>query len=225
MKKKVIATAAASLSLYVAPFAFAIPIQVDLGPSGVNFGVRQVSFPAPNVQFQGQSIALDFTFQNAEFIRLFTQTKFFDIDVFLRINNAPSPQVFVGTEYLSDKQGAALGPPVSVNAFPVTNGANEVVGTDFFAIPLITNVAPVDIYDIHLDLTLPASPGFGFGNGTFGAIILDGNIFGVGPKVPANVIPDTGGTSGLLVIGLTALVATQWISRRYRGHLTDSRKP
>jgi len=222
MEKKVIAAAAAFLFLYVAPFAFPIPIQIDLGPSGVNFGVQQVSFPAPDVQFQGQSIALDFTFQNAEFIRLFTQTTSFDIDLFLRINNAPSPQAFVGTEYLTDKLGAALGPPVNVSAFPVTNGANQVVGTDFFAIPLITTVAPVDIYGIHLDLTLPDSLGFGFGNGTFGAITLDGNIFGVGPNVPANVIPDTGGTGGLLVIALTTLVATQWISRCYRGHFTAS---
>jgi hypothetical protein len=155
MEKKVIAATAAFLFLYVAPFAFAIPIQIDLGPSGVNFGGRQVSFPAPDVQFQGQSIALDFTFQNAE---LFGH----------------------GRHRRASRHRA-----------------------------------------------LPVSPGFGFGNGTSGAIILDGIptpkiIVGVDPNVPANVVPDTGGTGRLLVIALTALVATQWISRRYRGHFTAS---
>src|SRR6266705_389221 len=155
MEKKVIAAAGAFLFLYVAPFAFAIPIQIDLGPSRVYFGVRQVSFPAPDVQLQGRSIALDVTFQNAEL-------------------------------FGHGRHGRA-----------------------------------------SRHRALSESPGFGFGIGTSGAIILDGIptpkiIRGVDPNVPANVIPDTGGTGGLLVIALTTLVATQWISRCYRGHFTAS---
>ena len=208
MKKNVIAAAAASL--FVVPFAFAvptpIPIQVDLGPSGVVVAPQVVSFPAPDVQFQGQNIAIDFTFQNSEFIRRFTQTKLFDIDVLLGINNAPSPQVFVGTGYVSDTLDTALGPPASLQAFPVTNGANQIVGTDFFFTPLISNVAPVDIFHIHLNLTLPDSSNFGFANDTFSATTVDGNIFGIGPGVPVDIVPDAGSTLLLLGISLMGLM-------------------
>jgi hypothetical protein len=48
--------------------------------------------------------------------------------------------------------------------------------------PLTSNAVPADAYGVHLDLTLPDSPGFGFvsspnpsGFGVFG------NIFGIGP--------------------------------------------
>jgi hypothetical protein len=57
MKKNAIAAAAASL--FVAPFALAVPIQVDLGSTGVVNSSRTVDLAAPNMQFQGQNVVFD----------------------------------------------------------------------------------------------------------------------------------------------------------------------
>jgi hypothetical protein len=190
-------------------FALAIPIQVDLGSQGVFTFPQSISFPEPAVQFQGQNVQFDFTFQNDEFIRLFTLTQFFDIDVLLRINNAPSPLMFTGSEYLTDSSGVALGPPVSIQAFPVTNGLNEVIGTDFFAIPSIGSTRPVDIYGVHLSLNLPNDPAFEFPSGAFGEITFDADIYGIGPNIPPDIVPEAS-TMWLLALGVTALVCGRW---------------
>lgn len=202
MKKNAIAAAAASL--FVAPFAFAIPIQVDLGPTGVVYGSRPpMDLPAPSVQFQGQNIVIDFTFQNGEFIRLFTGTDSFQMDALFRINNAPLPALnFAGSGYFTDNLGGQLGPPVSLEALPVTDLVNE-IGVDFLLRPLTSNAVPVDVYGIHLDLTLPDSTGFGFGDGPNGWVTFDASVFGIGPGVPRDIVPDQGsGTLVLLSIGL-----------------------
>ena len=185
--------------------AIAIPIQVDLGSQGVFTFSQSISFPEPLVQFQGQNVQFDFTFQNDEFIRLFTATQFFDVDVLLRINNSPSPLLFTGIEYLTDSSGAPLGRPVSIQAFPVTNGINEVIGTDFFAIPSIGSARPVDIYGIHLSLNLPNDPAFEFPSGTSGAITFDSDIYGIGPNIPGDIVPEAS-TIWLFGLGATALV-------------------
>jgi len=207
MKKNVIAAAAASL--FVAPLAFAtpIPIQVDLGPTGVVYGSRIADLPAPNVQFQGQNVVFDFSFQNGEFIRLFTATKnSFQMDALFRINNAPllPPLNFTGSGYLTDNLGGQIGPAVSLVALPVTDLFHE-IGVDFLLRPLTSNAVPADVYGIHLDLTLPNSPGFGFGSGPPGGITFAGNVFGIGPDpdLPRDIVPDQGsGTLLLLSIGL-----------------------
>jgi hypothetical protein len=189
--------------------AVAIPIQVDLGSQGVFTFSQSISFPEPAVQFQGQNIQFDFTFQNDEFIRLFTATQFFDVDVLLRINNSPSPLLFTGIEYLTDSSGAPLGRPVSIQAFPVTNGINEVIGTDFFAIPSIGSARPVDIYGIHLSLNLPNEPAFEFPGGTSGAITFDSDIYGIGPNIPADIVPEPS-TMWLLTLGVIASISVRW---------------
>jgi hypothetical protein len=192
------------------PAALAIPVSVDLGPTGIVHGARSdFSVTAPNVGFQGQNIALDFNFQNGEFIRFFTATSFFQMDAFFPINNAPIPQIFAGSGYLSDINGAALGPSVTLQAFPATNLVNQ-IGVDLVLRPLTSNAVPADAYGIHLDLTLPNSPGFGFVNSPApGAITFFGDTFGIGPGVPANVIPEGGGTFVVFAVGLTALIAAK----------------
>jgi hypothetical protein len=156
------------------------------------------------VQFDGQNIVFDFSFENGEFIRLFTATKSFQMDAFFRINNAPLPALnFTGSGYLTDNFGAQLGPAVSLQAFPVTDLVNE-VGVDFLLRPLTSNAVPADVYGIHLDLTLPNSPPFGFGEGPPGGVTFDGNVFGIGPGVPRDIVPDTGST--LLFLSLSSLI-------------------
>jgi hypothetical protein len=187
---------------------FAIPVPIDLGPSGLVNGSRTMDLAAPNVQFQGQNMVMDFSFSNDSFIRLFTATHWFQIDAFLRINNAPLPPLnFTGSGYLTDK-GGALGPAVTLQAFPVTN-VNHQVGVDFLLRSLMSNAVPADIDGIHLDLTLPNSPGFGFGDGPVGGITFDGNIFGIGPPpgIPRDIVPDEGNTALFLAMTLGGLIS------------------
>jgi hypothetical protein len=61
------------------------------------------------VQFQVQNIAVDFSFQNSEFIRLFTRTKSFELVVDFNVNDAPFPQIFSATGYVTDSHRVALG--------------------------------------------------------------------------------------------------------------------
>ena len=193
--------------------AVATPLWVDLGPTGVIHNNRTVDLCAPNVQFAGQNIDIDFSFQNnkpasGQFIRLFTATNnSFQIDVFFRINNAPLPALnFAGSGFLTDNHGAELGPAVTLEAFPVSNPFHQ-TGVDLVLRPLTTDVVPDDIYGFHLDLTLPNSPGFGFGHGPSGGVTFDGNIFGIGPGVPRDIVPDFGSTALFLTIALGGLAS------------------
>jgi hypothetical protein len=192
-----------------------IEIPIDLKSKSTILSSHTVfDLAAPNVQFQGQTIAMDFSFQNGQFIRLFTATKFFQIDAFLRINNAPllPPLNFTGSGFLEDNQGGALGPTITLQAFPVTDPGNQ-SGVDFLLRPLASNAVPGDAYGFHLDLTLPDSPGFGFGSGPAGGVTFTGNIFGIGPDVPHDIVPDGGSTALFLTITLAALISTRaWVT-------------
>jgi hypothetical protein len=200
-------------SLLPVRLALATPIPIDLGSTGVILGSHTVDLAAPNVQFQGQTIAMDFSFQNGQFIRLFTATKSFQIDAFLRINSAPLPPLnFTGSGFLEDNQGGALGPTITLQAFPVTDPGNQ-IGVDLLLRPLASNAVPGDAYGFHLDLTLPDSPGFGFGSGPAGGVTFDGNIFGIGPGVPHDIVPDGGSTALFLTIILAGLVSMRvWVT-------------
>jgi hypothetical protein len=165
------------------------------------------------VQFAGQNIDIDFSFQNpdprhSQFIRLFTATNnSFQIDVFFRINNAPLPALnFAGSGFLTDNHGAELGPTVTLEAFPADDGVHQ-TGVDLLLRPVTSNAVPGDAYGFHLDLTLPNSPGFGFGHGPPGGVTFDGNIFGIGPGIPRDIVPDFGSTALFLTIALGGLIS------------------
>ena len=210
----VIIAIALAAPLLPLPAAFAIPIPVALGPTGIVNGVRQVDVTAPNVQFLGQTIQLDFNFQSGEFIRLFTGTNFFQTDIFFRINSAPIPQIFTGSGYLTSFNGDALGPRVILQAFPVTDMQSQ-IGVDLLLRPLTSFAVPADAYGIHLELTLPDSPGFGFVNSPGpGAIVFDGNLFGIGPGIPVDLVPEVNNTIALFAVALAALTAARISFRR-----------
>src|SRR4029077_7404063 len=164
--------------------AVATPLCIDLGPSGVVRNNRTVDSGAPDVGFAGQNIDIDFSFQNGQFIRLFTATEnTFQIDAFFRINNVRLPALnFAGSGFLTDSHGAELGPAVTLEAFPVTHHFHQ-VGVDLVLRPLTSDVVPCDVYGIHLDLTLPNSPGFEFGDGPVGRVTFAANVFGIGPDI------------------------------------------
>ena len=193
--------------LVPASVAVAIPLPIDLGPTGIVHGNLPVDLPAPNVQFQGQNIVFDFSFQNGEFIRLFTATKSFQMDAFFRINSAPLPELhFAGSGYLTDNLGGQLGPAITLVALPVTDLVNE-IGVDFLLRPLTSNAVPADAYGIHLDLTLPNSPGLGFGDGPPGGVTFTANVFGIGPGIQRDIVPDGGSTALFLIITLGGLIS------------------
>jgi hypothetical protein len=186
----------------------ATPLSVDLGPTGVVHDSRTVESGAPDVQFEGQMIGVDFGFQNGQFIRLFTATNnSFQVDAFFRINNAPLGTLnFAGNGFLTDNHGTELGPAVTLEAFPVTQDFHQ-VGVDLVLRPLTTDVVPDDVYGIHFDLTLPNSPEFGFGDGPPGGITFNGDVFGIGPGVPRDIVPDFGSTALFLTIALGGLIS------------------
>jgi hypothetical protein len=194
--------------LVLGSVAVATPLWVDLGPSGVVHNNRTVDSGAPDVQFAGQNIDIDFSFQSGQFIRLFTATSnSFQIDAFFRINNAPLPALnFAGSGFLTDSHGAELGPAVTLEAFPVTHHLHQ-VGVDLVLRPLTGDVVPVDVYGIHLDLTLPNSPGFGFGDGPPGGVTFAGSVLGIGPDIPRDIVPDFGNTALFLTIALGGLIS------------------
>src|SRR5207245_11679011 len=152
--------------------AGAILLPIDVGACAVVYGSRPVDLSAPNVQFQGQNIVFDFSFQNGEFIRLFTATKSFQMDAFFRINDAPLPPLnFAGSGYLTDNLGGQLGPAITLVALPVTDLVNE-IGVDFLLRPLTSNAVPADAYGIHLEISLPKRPGLGYGDGASARVAL-----------------------------------------------------
>jgi len=191
--------------------AVATSLGVDLGPPGVKDSVIPADLAAPNVQFQGQTIAMDFSFQNGQFIRLFTATKSFQIDTFFSINNAPllPPLNFTGSGFLEDNQGGALGPTIALQASSVEDPDSQ-TGVDLLLRPVTSNAVPGDAYGFHLDLTLPDSPGFGFGDG---GVTFDGNVFGIGPGIPRDIVPDFGSTALFLTIALGGLISMRaWVT-------------
>jgi hypothetical protein len=194
--------------LVLGSVAVATPLWVDLGPTGVVYNSRTVNSGAPNVQFAGQNIDIDFSFENGQFIRLFTQTmNSFQIDAFFRINNAPLQALnFTGSGFLTDSHGAELGPAVTLEAFPVTHHFHQ-VGVDLVLRPLTGDVVPVDVYGIHFDLTLPNSPGFGFGDGPPGGVTFAANVLGIGPGIPRDIVPDFGSTALFFTIALGGLIS------------------
>ena len=196
--------------LVLGSVAIATQLWVDLGTTGVVHSNRTVDLRAPNVQFAGQNIDIDFSFQNNQFIRLFTATNnSFLIDVFFRINNAPLPALnFAGSGFLTDNHGAELGPAVTLEAFPVTHHFHQ-VGVDLVLRPLTSDVVPVDVYGFQLDLTLPNCPGFGFGDGPPGGVTFAADVFGIGPGVPRDIVPDFGSTALFLTIALGGLTSTR----------------
>ena len=97
-------------------------------------------------------------------------------------------------------------------ALPVTLGFHQ-VGVDLLLRPLTSDLVPADVNGIHLDLTLPNSPEFGFGDGPPGGVTFAGNVFGIGPGVPRDVVPDFGSTALFLTIALGGLISMRaWVT-------------
>ena len=200
--------------LIAAGTSYADPIEIDLGSPPNVTSHLSIPFNALNETIVGgETISLDLAIVNSEFVRLFTVTSsLFDVSITLQTNGTTKHDFLQGTGFLIDSQGMAI------PGFGVTGRAsgNDLLTIGFF--PLLkdengtpnTDLArPLDFFGIHLDLTLPNNPEFGFGNGPVGGVTFDGNVFGIGPGVPRDIVPDIGSTLLPLAISLIGLMGAR----------------
>jgi hypothetical protein len=177
--------------------AGAIPI--DLGKTGLSFD-RAVSFNNLNgTSLLGQTLSLDFSFTKSEFARLFTVTMGFDATLTLQTSGGPVGFID-GTGYLFDAVGKAIHTPQILGSASSSSG-DLIVGL----LPPSDLPRPSDFFGVHFDLTFPVNPSVEVTGGQF-RLATDSGPFGIGPGIPADIVPEIGGTLLLLGIGLAALI-------------------
>lgn len=198
----------------------ATPIEIDLGPSHKITSQLSVPFNALNgTHIGGQTLSIDLAFSNNEFVRLFTITSpFFDVFIKLKTNGSGPLDFLQGTGYLIDSQG------MTIPGFGVTGSAsgNNFLGIGLF--PLLKDKngtpnndlpRPLDFSAIHFDLMFPdiGNPSVHVTGGQFRLVSDPGAVFGVGPGVPADIVPDGGSTLLLFSVAGFSLFGLQRIKR------------
>ncbi len=195
--------------------ADATPIEVDLGPSHT---VTSQTPPSPfdglnGTILDGQSVSVDFSFANDAFVRVFTVTSpDFRASIRLQTNSLGFAGFLDGTGYLIDINGNAI------PGYGITGSASGSDGSMAISLfPLLKDddgtpnddlLRPFDFYGVHYDLTFPDvnDDAIFITTGEFWLSDPSGGVFGVGPGVPRNVVPESGTTVILLVIGLACTI-------------------
>ena len=190
--------------------ARATTIGLDLGsPPRVTSNVTN-SFDALNgIALQGQTLSLDFTFSHGEFVRLFTVTSTSFVAL-LKLQTSSSSEVdfLSGTGFLVDQHGNPLQQPQQLGS---ASGDNGLLAAGLF--PLLSGdlSRPLDFFGVHFDLTLPTSRFVVITGEEF--MFKSDAPFGVGPGVPADIVPEGGSTALFLAITLAGLISTRaWIT-------------
>jgi len=213
----------AALTLVAAISARATPVFTDiLDPSpsqGTSIIIHHdygLGFQSSlnGTEFNGQSVQLDLLF-NGYFIRAFTQTQklhTFQVDMFLpylpfwtTVTPPPDSPSVSGTATLLDALGHPIGSPTPLDQ-GLDGGPSIQPDVQLLFRPDFANI-PVDIYGVRYNLQLSDSPGKMFAIAPRKDIIDFGGFFGVGPRLPADVVPDAGSTLGLLLCGVAACAA------------------
>jgi hypothetical protein len=188
-----------------APSAGATPIKIGLGASPNITSYVADSFAAlDGTALQGQTLSLDFSFLNGEFVRLFSITsRLFDAQIFLQTSGLGEVGFLNGNGYLLDQRGNPLEPPQDLGSASGNDGS---MAAGLF--PLLGDGLhrPRDFFGVHFDLTLPDNPSV-FITGSAFKFLSDPDLpFGVGPGVPHNItVPDAGSSVLLLCFGLLGL--------------------
>ena len=174
-------------------------IQIDLGAPGTYSTDMTSPFSALNgTALAGQSLSVDFVFANSEFLRLFTVTTSFSTLITLQTNGSGLVGFLHGTGYLTDVLGNALELP------EILGSASSDDGRMFAGLfPQVGR--PIDIYGVHFDLTFPTNLSPAVTGGQF-RLLSDGSAFGIGPGLPANIVPETGSTAILLGMSFLAII-------------------
>src|SRR4030095_3685293 len=213
------------LAVLAASTVQAVP--VDLGPSGVVSewdGARVASVPSlglAGTHLAGQNISLDLTFN--QFVRAFsnTGTLTFQLYVYLdshfvyqNVNDFPSDRMSAGQGYFTDQAGNAVGRPVPLDVYTDGFGSAGIdlrLG-DFHTVGILASTdRPLDLYGYHLDLTLPNFPDSSITDSPNYAIVWAYGphqrdfLFGIGPNIPADLVPDETNTIILLSCALLTL--------------------
>jgi hypothetical protein len=194
----------AILSIYAAT-AEATTIDIALGSAPNITSHIATSIAALNgLHLRGQTLSLDFTFTNGEFLRLFsiTNTSFNGL-LTLQTNHSGVVGFLSGTGYLFDQHGNPLQQPeelgrASGNDGSLFAGLNPLLGGDL--------ERPLDFFGIHFDLTLPVNRSVKIRSGKFTLSSDTSGPFGVGPGLPPDIVPDVGSTVLFLTIALAGLI-------------------
>ncbi len=195
----------------------ATAISVDPGPAPTVAAQLTASFGnVDGTMLQGQSIGLDFTWGAGKFIRLFTVTDS-SFATLLTFQTSGSGLVgfLQGTGYLVDQNGHALGGSLDLGSASGNDGSLTVG-----MFPLISGAVsrPLDFFGLHFDLQLPSDRSISITGGQLELTTSGGrptDKFGVGPGVPADIVPDSGFTAVLLGLGFAPLLGLKrWVPRR-----------
>lgn len=186
--------------------AKAIPIWIELGPSPSLKSHTSAPFDGlDGISLAGQTLSINFRFTNSEFARLFTVTsRSFKSLLTVQTNRSGRVGFLDGTGFLLDQQGNALTTPQDLGRASDNHGSMHVGLFPLFSGELN---APVDFFGIHFDLILPNHPWVTITGGEFGLISDPGHVFGIGPGVPPDIVPDADATLLLLGISVTGLMA------------------
>jgi hypothetical protein len=188
--------------------ARATTIQVDLGPSGIFTDVDVPFSDLNGVSLSGQTLSLNFIFSPSQFVRVFSVTSDLEVSLKLQTNSSGLVGFVSGTGFLSDQQGNPLQPPEKLGSASSSDGR---MFAGLFPLDPGTGVPnrPFDFFDVHFDLTLPNNPSFQITGSEFELLDSGPNgPFGVGPGIPADLVPDAGSTLFLLALGLVVPVLT-----------------
>ena len=201
----------AGLLVSFAKSANATPIEIDLGPP------HTITSQTPSSPFEelngtplsGQTVSVDFSFSNNEFVRLFTITSTtFDAFIKLQTNGSGFLGFLEGTGYLVDMQGNAI-PGFGITGSASGNDGSLAIGLfpllkDEDGTPNTDLLRPLDFYGIHYDLSFPDvnDSSIHVIGGEFTLISDAGGVFGIGPGIPRDIVPDSGSTLFLLGMGI-----------------------
>lgn len=206
--------AALTLALTFAPKVTATDIPIGLGPPGhLRTHASHDFSELDGTALSGQTLSVDFLFSNNQFVRLFTTTTdSFSALVTLDTNGSGDLGSDIhGTGLIFDSGRNALQSPETLGA-----ASGDDASLSVGLLPLLSGPLqrPVDFFGVHLDMTLPdltqTNPSLIIIGGEFELIashINGDDLFGVGPGVPPDIVPDTGRASLLLAIGLVSLIA------------------
>ena len=204
--------AVALLTLASSEAARGVTIPINLGPPGTLATDTTISFSDLNgTGLVGQNLSVDFVFTSSEFVRLFTVTTDFSVLMTLQSSSSSLVGFLSGTGYLTNSLGNPLEAPETLGSASSSTGSMSVA-----LIPTVGR--PIDFYGVHLNLTLPINSTFHVTEGEF-RLLSNTGPFGIGPGLPANIVPDTGSTAILLGLGFFGIIlVTHCLDRNVRRH-------
>ncbi len=198
---------------FAAPGVQATVIETNLGTfPNITSQVGKTFTDLNGTSLSGHTMSLDFVFTNGTFARLFTVTRpLFSVSLQLQTSGVGNVGLLTGTGYLLDEAGNSLLSPQDLGSASGDDGSMRVG-----LFPLLSGQleGPVDFYGVHLDLTFPTSLSVNIIEGYFDLIaagVSEDDRFGIGPGVPPDIVPDSGGTILLLGASIAAIV---WLRSR-----------